>query len=65
MTVGEICKSLPPVKSKVVKEMVKFRDFAKEFAGLFGGGGKEKVKELAKFLWRSGSGSGSLTVESK
>ena len=47
-------------KNESGKEMVKFRDFAEEFAGLFGEGGKEKVKELVKFLWRSGSCSGSL-----
>jgi len=32
------------------KEMVKFRNFAKEFAGFFGGGGKGKVKKLVKFF---------------
>ena len=31
-------------KNESGKEMVKFRDFAKEFAGFFWGGGKEKVK---------------------
>ena len=47
MAVGEICKTLPPVKNESGKEMVKFRDFAKEFAGFFREGGKEK-KETGK-----------------
>ena len=30
--------------------MVNFRDFAKEFAGYFCGGGKEMVKKLVKLV---------------
>ena len=44
MTVGKIYKTLPPVKKQTGKGMVKFCDFAKEFASFCEG----VVKKLAK-----------------
>ncbi len=41
---------LYPRKNESDKEKVKFRNFAKEFAGFFGVGGKEMVNKLVKFL---------------